>query len=291
MDFDANHKSYSDLFESELKEYLNSQKTSVPKDLFDAVVYATEGDGKRIRPVLCYAVADMLGLDKEEVKYFALAIEFIHSYSLIHDDLPCMDDDDFRRGKLSVHKRFGEATAVLTGDALLNLAAETCLKKPDFSEKDVSAMKILFYCAGMRGMIKGQVLDLQNEKNSIADENALTEIYINKTAKLIAAPILISSVLSGKDYFEKLSEYANALGVLFQITDDILDEEGDFSVIGKTPKKDEKADKLTAIKIYGVNGAKKKAEELYVTCKSILAEIPNSDFLSKFTDATYERKK
>lgn len=291
MDFDAKHKSYSDLFESELKEYLNSQKTSVPKDLFDAVVYATEGGGKRIRPVLCYAVADMLGLDKEEVKYFALAIEFIHSYSLIHDDLPCMDDDDFRRGKPSVHKRFGEATAVLTGDALLNLAAETCLKKPDFSEKDISAMKILFYCAGMRGMIKGQVLDLQNEKNSIADENALTEIYINKTAKLIAAPILISSVLSGKDYFEKLSEYANALGVLFQITDDILDEEGDFSVIGKTPKKDEKADKLTAIKIYGVNGAKKKAEELYVTCKSILAEIPNSDFLSKFTDATYERKK
>ncbi len=291
MDFDAKHKSYSDLFESELKEYLNSQKTSVPKDLFDAVVYATESGGKRIRPVLCYAVADMLGLDKEEVKYFALAIEFIHSYSLIHDDLPCMDDDDFRRGKPSVHKRFGEATAVLTGDALLNLAAETCLKKPDFSEKDVSAMKILFYCAGMRGMIKGQVLDLQNEKNSIADENALTEIYINKTAKLIAAPILISSVLSGKDYFEKLSEYANALGVLFQITDDILDEEGDFSVIGKTPKKDENADKLTAIKIYGVNGAKKKAEELYVTCKSILAEIPNSDFLSKFTDATYERKK
>lgn len=289
MNFDVRYKTYTDLFEKELKEYLNSQKNSVPKELYDAVVYATEGGGKRIRPVLCYAVADMLGLEKEEIKYFALAIEFIHSYSLIHDDLPCMDNDDFRRGKLSVHKKFGEAIAILTGDALLNLAAETCLKKPAFSEKDVSAMKILFYCAGMRGMIKGQVLDIKNEKKANGDETALAEIYINKTAKLIAAPILIASVLRGKEYFDKLSEYANSLGVMFQITDDILDEEGDFSLIGKTPKKDENADKLTAVKTYGIKGAKRHAEELYVKCKSLLAEMPNTEFLSKFTDAMYER--
>lgn len=289
MNFDVRYKTYIELFEKELKEYLNSQKNSVPKELYDAVVYATEGGGKRIRPVLCYAVADMLGLEKEEIKYFALAIEFIHSYSLIHDDLPCMDNDDFRRGKLSVHKKFGEAIAILTGDALLNLAAETCLKKPAFSEKDVSAMKILFYCAGMRGMIKGQVLDIKNEKKANGDETALAEIYINKTAKLIAAPILIASVLQGKEYFDKLSEYANSLGVMFQITDDILDEEGDFSLIGKTPKKDENADKLTAVKTYGIKGAKRRAEELYVKCKSLLAEMPDTEFLSKFTDAMYER--
>lgn len=289
MNFDVRYKTYIELFEKELKEYLNSQKNSVPKELYDAVVYATEGGGKRIRPVLCYAVADMLGLEKEEIKYFALAIEFIHSYSLIHDDLPCMDNDDFRRGKLSVHKKFGEAIAILTGDALLNLAAETCLKKPAFSEKDVSAMKILFYCAGMRGMIKGQVLDIKNEKKANGDETALAEIYINKTAKLIAAPILIASILRGKEYFDILSEYANSLGVMFQITDDILDEEGDFSLIGKTPKKDENADKLTAVKTYGIKGAKRHAEELYVKCKSLLAEMPDTEFLSKFTDAMYER--
>ena len=290
MTLDTILNGYIDRFNNTLTKYLDSIKKDVPKTLFDAIEYSLTPGGKRVRPVLCYMVADMLGVDLAEVEYYAMAVEMIHSYSLVHDDLPCMDDDDYRRGKYSTHKQFGEATAVLTGDALLNLAIETALKKQRYHDKDISALKILFYCSGINGMIKGQVLDLENESNQLATEEIMTDISVNKTSKLIVAPILIASLMADRDYFEELNEYGTLLGLLFQITDDILDVESSFNVLGKTPNKDEKSEKASAVKVYGLDGAKDKAYAIYSRCIDILSSIPNSYVLTEFTEKIYKRK-
>ena len=290
MTLDTILNGYIDRFNNTLTKYLDSIKKDVPKTLFDAIEYSLTPGGKRVRPVLCYMVADMLGVDLAEVEYYAMAVEMIHSYSLVHDDLPCMDDDDYRRGKYSTHKQFGEATAVLTGDALLNLAIETALKKQRYHDKDISALKILFYCSGINGMIKGQVLDLENESNQLATDEIMTDISVNKTSKLIVAPILIASLMADRDYFEELNEYGTLLGLLFQITDDILDVESSFNVLGKTPNKDEKSEKASAVKVYGLDGAKDKAYAIYSRCIDILSSIPNSYVLTEFTEKIYKRK-
>lgn len=290
MTLDTILNGYIDRFNNTLTKYLDSIKKDVPKTLFDAIEYSLTPGGKRVRPVLCYMVADMLGVDLAEVEYYAMAVEMIHSYSLVHDDLPCMDDDDYRRGKYSTHKQFGEATAVLTGDALLNLAIETALKKQRYHDKDISALKILFYCSGINGMIKGQVLDLENESNQLATEEIMTDISVNKTSRLIVAPILIASLMADREYFEELNEYGTLLGLLFQITDDILDVESSFNVLGKTPNKDEKSEKASAVKVYGLDGAKDKAYAIYSRCIDILSSIPNSCILTEFTEKIYKRK-
>lgn len=263
----------------------------VPPVLKDAMEYAVVDGGKRIRPILCLATADMLNLKREDVIDFAVAIEFIHSYSLIHDDLPAMDNDDYRRGKLSTHKKFGEATGILAGDALLNFAFEHCLNKPNFTLNDAKALKILAECAGSIGMIKGQVLDLQNEKNPNPNEEILYDIYLNKTAKLIMAPVLIASALADFKYFEELKRFSYNLGVMFQITDDIMDVTGTVESIGKTPNKDEKAGKLTSVKIFGLKGAKEKLKVHYDLAIESLKKIGASDFLFSLTKKLYDRKK
>ena len=291
MSFDFEYNRYLDVFNGYLNETLNKIKNSAPQILIEAMNYAVSDGGKRVRPVLCLATAEMLGLNCESVKEYALAIEFIHSYSLVHDDLPAMDNDDFRRGKLSTHKKFGEAFGILAGDALLNFAFEICLSRKNVTEKDVEAMRLIAEYAGFSGMIGGQVLDLQNEGKSSVGEIELYDIYLNKTAKLIMAPVLVSATVAGSKYYEKLKDFAYNLGVTFQITDDILDEVGSIDSIGKTPHKDKAVDKLTAIKILGLDGAKDRATEHYLNCKRILSEFENSKFLSDFTDAMYFRKK
>ena len=184
MDYNKQYDFYLSIVENEIKCAFNSLK-NVPDLLKDAMEYAVIGGGKRVRPVLCFAVAENLGVDLNKIKEFAFAIECIHSYSLVHDDLPAMDNDDYRRGKLSTHKKFGEAYGILAGDALLNFAFEYCLNKIDFDKKDALALKLLAEYAGASGMIAGQVLDLQNEKNNLPNEKILYDIYINKTAKLL----------------------------------------------------------------------------------------------------------
>jgi geranylgeranyl diphosphate synthase type II len=253
--------------------------------------YAITGGGKRIRPVLLIATADMLGVDFDNIKEFAVAIECIHSYSLVHDDLPAMDNDDYRRGKLSTHKKFGEANGILTGDALLNFAFEYSLSKQNFDSNDAKALKYLGECAGCFGMIAGQVLDLQNEHNANVSEQTLYSIYENKTAKLLTAPLLIASVLSGGKYYKEFESFGYNLGVLFQIVDDIMDVEGTLESIGKTPHKDEDVNKLTSIKLFGLDGAKELAKKHYLECKKILSEINGSEFLSELTDAMFVRRK
>lgn len=290
LNFDGKYQEYLDFFNTRLSNFLAYYNKDCPKLLSDAMSYAVIDGGKRVRPILCMATAEILNIPREQVIYYALALEFIHSYSLVHDDLPAMDNDDFRRGKYSTHKKFGEAYGILAGDGLLNLSMETCLMKKPLTEKDADAMRMLFGYSGAKGMIAGQVLDLQNEKEAVTSVESLYAVYENKTAKLISASVLIPSLLADKQYYDALKEFSYNLGILFQITDDLLDVEGDISVIGKTPHKDEKSDKLTSIKTFGLKGAKLKAKSLYDGCKKILSDIPDSDFLQEFTDKIYYRK-
>lgn len=283
---------YLSIFEKYLEKSVPHLIETAPDILAEAIVYSISGGGKRVRPVLCLAAADMLGIPTDSVLNFALAIELIHSYSLVHDDLPAMDNDDYRRGKLSTHKKFGEANGILAGDALLNLAVEVCLSKPELTRNELKAVKIIFDFAGAKGMIAGQVLDLANEKKqALCSEDDLYKVYINKTSKLITAPLLVASAMADNRYFDELEEFGENLGILFQITDDIMDEEGSLDAIGKTPHKDKEADKLTSIKLFGLSGAKQIAKEHYLKCKKIICDIPGSNFLSDFTDAMYLRKK
>jgi geranylgeranyl diphosphate synthase type II len=253
--------------------------------------YAVLDGGKRIRPVLCLAFADVLGVDLNQALNFALSIELIHSYSLVHDDLPALDNDDYRRGKLSTHKKFGEAYGILIGDALLNLAYETALNKESFSSNDKKALKLIADYAGYSGMIAGQYLDLKNEKKYNVSNSDLLDVYENKTAKLLTAPILVASILADEKYYAELKELGFSLGLAFQIKDDLMDFYGSLDLIGKTPGKDLTQDKLTSIKIYGVDGAKDKLTALHNKSIEIVSKLPNNQFILSLLDNLYLRNK
>ena len=289
LNYKDKYSAYLDFFNEQLNVALNSLENA-PELLKDAMKYAVAGGGKRIRPVLLIAAADVLNIDFDQIKEFAVAIECIHSYSLVHDDLPAMDNDDYRRGKLSTHKKFGEAYGILAGDALLNFAFEYCLSKKDFSLSHAKALACLGECAGCFGMIAGQTLDLQNEGNEDIDEGTLYSIYENKTAKLIMAPVLIASIIAGGKYYNELKDFAYNLGIMFQIADDILDVESSLEVLGKTPNKDLASGKLTSIKVFGLEGAKVKKKEHYEKCVSALKDVENNEFLLQFANIVYERK-
>ena len=290
MNFNLKYTEYLNYFEENLENSLNLYKNFAQESIFNGVKYATEKGGKRIRPVLCLAVADMLNIPLKSVVNYAIAIELIHSYSLVHDDLPAMDNDDFRRGKPSTHKKFGEAMGILIGDALLNMAFDLLMSTEDYSLNSFNAIRKVSSLAGIKGMIDGQVLDI-NSANIKVDQKSLYEIYQKKTCNLLIAPVLVPSILKDSIYYNQLEEFALNLGYLFQITDDILDEEGDSLILGKSVGKDKKDNKLTAIKVFGLNGAKIKAKEHYLLALDILNNLPNSNFLIELTNKLYERKK
>jgi len=290
-DFNKKYNEYYQYFNFYLDEVLSNLDDTAPESIKEAMTYAIKDGGKRVRPVLCFLTGEMLGIKKEKLKEFALAIELIHSYSLVHDDLPAMDNDDYRRGKLSTHKKFGEAIGVLAGDALLNFAFEHVLNKENFSKGDLEGLKILSNFAGYSGMIGGQVVDLQSEKDINPSSEKLYYIYLNKTAKLIMAPILIASAIAGKAYYDNLYEYGYHLGVTFQIIDDILDEEGDFNQLGKTLHKDKEAGKLTAVSVFGLNKAKDLAREHYDKCIGAIEKINGSNTLYALAKKMFERNK
>lgn len=289
MDVDKKYSEYLSFFECSLTECIRGLDENAPKIITEAMTYAVSDGGKRVRPVLCYAASEALGLDLEKVKDFALAVEFIHSYSLVHDDLPAMDNDDYRRGKYSTHKKYGEAIGILAGDALLNYAFELCLSAEHFNEEQARALRVLANYAGYSGMIAGQIIDLACEKSDTADEKTLYDMYVNKTSKLLTAPLLIASELSGGAFYKELEEFGRNLGIFFQISDDFMDAEGTFSHIGKTPNKDEKENKLTSIKVFGKDGARARAEEHYLLAKAAIEKVPNSEFLSAFAEKLYKR--
>lgn len=291
MDYKLQFELYVSRFELKLKERLSFLEKTAPSIIKETIKYATSDGGKRIRPVLLYATCDALGVSLDDADAYALALEFIHSYSLVHDDLECMDNDDYRRGKLSTHKKYGEAFGVLCGDALLNLAFETALDKSNFNQTDKKALKILADYSGYNGMIAGQVLDILAEKDEDSSIEKFIEIYLNKTSKLLTAPLLIASTLSGDKYFNLLKDAGENLGVMFQISDDILDVEGSLIDIGKTPGKDEIENKMTSLKVLGLEGAKIFNEKLFNDTIRILDQIPNTTFLKDLITNLYNRKK
>ena len=230
-DFDLKYSQYQKDFEARLSDFCDKLECK-PQILKDSLTYSLKLGGKRIRPVLMLAVADLIGLGRAEILNYALSLELIHTYSLIHDDLPEMDNDDFRRGKPSSHKVFGAGNAVLAGDGLLNTAYSVLFNECFKGNAFVSAAKYVCDCAGINGMIAGQSADLLHENDDTIDEDVLNFIHLNKTAKLIMAACVTPSILCGGKYYSELKTFARDLGCLFQLTDDILDVEGSFENMG-----------------------------------------------------------
>ncbi len=256
----------------------------------DAMRYSLLQGGKRIRPTMLLEFFALCGGEKERALPFAAALECIHTYSLIHDDLPCMDDDDLRRGKPSCHRAFDEATALLAGDGLLTLAFETAANAPDLPpQRVVSALSLLARRAGVVGMIGGQVIDLQSEGKDISLER-VTEMYARKTGALLCAAAEIGCLLAGAtpEQLAAARQYAEAVGLAFQIVDDLLDAEGDTATLGKPVGSDEKNEKSTYVRLVGVPAAKRTVGELTANAKAALAAFSGdtqplaalADFLS-----------
>lgn len=260
-----------------------------PHILADSMRYSLQSGGKRVRPVLFFGALDAFGADYRREARIAAALECIHTYSLIHDDLPAMDNDDFRRGRPSNHKVFGEANAILAGDALLSFAYDLLLAEGERDALHLRAARRLSLAAGADGMIAGQSADLlYGGKEGSAED--LLFIYRKKTAALVAAPVAMAAILSETDV-ERAETFGEALGVLFQITDDILDETGEGAVMGKTPGKDKAEDKLTCIKAFGMEGSKRLADEYADICRSSLTAFDKNDFLLGFIDLIRNRNK
>ncbi|AGA90554.1 geranylgeranyl pyrophosphate synthase [Thioflavicoccus mobilis 8321] len=247
-----------------------------PGQLHAAMRYAALGGGKRIRPILAYAAAQAIGLAPERVNAPACAVELIHAYSLIHDDLPAMDDDDLRRGRLTCHKAFDEATAILAGDALQTLAFQTLTTAEGLSiEARLAMVDTLARAAGSRGMVGGQAMDLAAEGQTL-DRVSLESIHIHKTGALIRAAVqMATQALPGLDpeIAQRLDHYAKCLGLAFQIRDDILDVEGETAVIGKTQGKDQTQAKATYPALLGLAGAKEAAATLIDDAHESLAAL------------------
>jgi farnesyl diphosphate synthase len=269
------------------------------KTVMEAMRYAALGGGKRLRPFLLVESARMLSkseLDVNEgVWMAAAALECVHVYSLIHDDLPCMDDDDLRRGKPTVHKAYDEAMAVLAGDALLTFAFETMARPEIHKSADirVSLIANLANSSGTHGMIGGQVIDIYADGN-IDDAELISQLQALKTGALIHYAVSAGGQLAGasKQDMQNLSTYANALGLAFQIRDDILDTVGDAEIMGKAAQKDAGLGKATFVSIHGLEGAKATAEKLGDEAKAALA--PYGDKASALigaVDFVLERKK
>ncbi|MBO6262647.1 MAG: polyprenyl synthetase family protein [Clostridia bacterium] len=254
----------------------------------EAMKYSFFAGGKRIRPVLMLCFSDIIGGNDEKVLPFAFALECIHTYSLIHDDLPALDNDDLRRGRPSCHIVYKESGAILAGDALLNLAFEHLLKNCN-SKKDVKAAYLIADHAGFSGMLGGQALDIESENGVDFDENKLLSIYEKKTGKFLKLPFTVPATLFNEEFLGVSEEYGNYFGLLFQFVDDLLDVKGNPDIIGKSTGKDEEANKLTSIKIYGINGVYDRINYLKNKLIDCAKRLDDSGFLNCLVDSVVER--
>ena len=271
-DFQVYLKEKTDFFETELKKEL--QKLSYPETIAKGMEYAVLNGGKRLRPFLLFATLDLLNEDISKGVKSAIALEMIHSYSLVHDDLPALDNDDYRRGKLTTHKVFGEAEGILIGDSLLTYAFYVLSQKNlEFLsfEQIVNIISKTSEYAGINGMIGGQMIDIQSENKKI-DLETLKYIHSHKTGKLIKLPIEIACIIANveKDKREILEEYADLIGIAFQVKDDILDVEGTFEELGKPVGSDVDLHKATYPSILGMEESKKILNDTVEKAKEII---------------------
>jgi len=256
-----------------------------------AMKYSLAAGGKRIRPVLATEFARIFGGSEEKALDSACALEMIHTFSLIHDDLPCMDNDDFRRGKPSCHKQFGEDIALLAGDALENYAFEVISSDEKLSfEQRIRVIRVLSESVGIMGMIGGQTVDVQNVGKPF-DAELLLKMYSMKTSALIKCACVMGCICAERyDMIPAAEEYAEALGLAFQIVDDILDITADEKLLGKPVHSDADLNKATYPAVFGLDAAEKKAEELTAKAVSIAESFPDSEFLAQLTAYLLKRE-
>ena len=293
-EYKANYDELRELFEKYLNTAMNNL-TDIPEPVLSGIKYAMSAGGKRLRPVLALMTAKMLEVKYDKVLPACLAIELIHNYSLVHDDLPCMDDDELRRGLPTVHVKFGEGMAVLIGDALLNLSMEILAENSTvFGDKLGKILNVIYTNAGAKGMIAGQCVDLESEKtcSDITGEK-VEYLHLHKTACLIKAPILSSAILANlsDEDVSKLNKFADFIGLAFQITDDILDIEGDQNLLGKPIGSDEENGKLTYPAVFGLAKSKEIAKECIKNAKAMLVSFKNNEELSLLADSIINRMK
>ena len=296
MDFQKQFDKYRKMVNEEI-DRIFYKRECLQKSVYDAMTYSVTAGGKRIRPVLALAVGDMLGADLDDVLKFGVAIECIHTYSLIHDDLPCMDNDDLRRGRPTCHKQFNEETALLAGDGLLTMAFEIISDLTSY--KSLTADKVLkIACeiakaAGCEGMIGGQVVDLESEGKTDVTEEILTYMHNRKTGALIKVPVVAGAIAAGatEEQIEALVKFADNIGLAFQVQDDILDCIGDEAVLGKPIGSDVENEKTTYVTLLGIENARKKAEGLTQNAISALDSFgEKAEFLKEFANYLMGRK-
>lgn len=279
--FDLTLKTYQQAVET----YLNgcfTDKTQPQQTLFAAMRYSLLAGGKRIRPVLVLEFCRLCGGAWEKALDFAAALEMIHTYSLIHDDLPCMDNDDYRRGRLTNHKVYGEAQAVLAGDGLLTAAFSTAAGADAPAETVVEIVRTLSRCAGELGMVGGQVLDMEGEGKNLTPQGLL-EIHSRKTGALIVAACTMGVIAAGGSAAQReaATRYADALGLAFQIRDDMLDAVGDAKKLGKAVHVD--GNKNTFVTLYGLERCEAFLQEETEKALSALSAFENPSFLMELT--------
>ena len=294
MAFLAQQSRYIDQVDQALQAYFNAD--GIPSQLLESMSYSVFAGGKRLRPCLALAACELVGGSAEDALPFACALEMIHTYSLIHDDLPAMDNDDFRRGRPTSHMVFGEGQAVLAGDGLLSYAFEILLdtsvtqSQPQY----LLAAAAIAKGAGVRGMVAGQSLDLLYEGKNDTDVNVLHAIHRGKTGAMIKAAVESGAFCANADLgaLSALREFGAQYGLLFQITDDILDVVGEAESLGKTTGKDAKAGKLTFPSIYGVKGAMENAVQAAEAARTALLPFgEDARFFRELVDRTLTRKK
>ena len=285
------------IVESSLIELLGNYRGKYPEKLAEAMEYAVMNGGKRIRPILMYMICDLFEKNNcksyDKIKEIAAALEFIHCYSLVHDDLPAMDNDDYRRGKLTVHKKYNEAIGVLVGDALLTEAFGIIANSKSLGDKNkVEIISKLSEYAGFFGMVGGQFVDMESENKKV-EIDTLKYIHAHKTGKLLTAaielPMIALDIESEKH--EKMIEYSKLLGIAFQIKDDILDIEGNFEEIGKKSN-DVENEKTTYPSIFGLDESKRLLQEYLEKARKIIIDDFNGNQLFlELTDYFGNRKK
>ena len=291
-------KTYAE-YQKLVEESLSAQLASlgyIPEQLFEAMDYSLSAGGKRLRPVLLLAACEILGGDVNDALPFACALEMIHTYSLIHDDLPAMDNDDLRRGRPTNHKVYGEGMAILAGDGLLSAAAELVLRASvRMAEKGnirgVKAAEAILRRAGVTGMVAGQVMDVTGE-GSEPTHDKVDYIHRHKTADLLTAPIEAGFLLAGADEKQVAAgcEYGLRLGLAFQMVDDLLDVEGETAVLGKTIGKDAAVGKLTWVAVHGIEKTREDAREQVRLAVEALKNIPGeTNFLKTLAQSTLGR--
>ena len=274
-----------------LGEVLNSPNQEF-EQLYESMNYSLMQGGKRIRPILTKAVLEMLHKEPADYKEFLCAMECIHTYSLVHDDLPAMDNDDYRRGNLTNHKVYGDGMAILAGDGLLTYAFQLCSENTTASaEQKIKAIQCLASAAGPEGMVGGQAFDLLSEGKHIPLEE-LNVLHSGKTGALFNAAIELGLILSNADQakYAAYMTYANCLGLLFQITDDILDVTGTIEELGKTPGSDIRQDKSTYVSLLGLDEARNEAHIVVQKAHAALATIEDdTHILSAIIDYLMDR--